>query len=360
MPRLLASSLALLLCTGCFLDRSGTRSERVDAGATRLDAGHDGGADAGADASPEDASVPRDANCPAGTFDVDRDAANGCECTLSSPPVEMCNGRDDDCDATTFDGQDEPRLFQACDGPDADRCADGVWVCNVDAMACTDPLEDTFEICGTGVDEDCDGMTDESTAIGVEVFYRDNDGDTFGDPAAMVSACSAPPGYVTDATDCDDMVSGRNPGEVEACNGRDDNCSGTIDDGGACACAVRYRSGVPYQFCAAGNTWGGARAYCETFGYRLVKVEGADENAWLAAEANALGIGSAWIGLHQNGSDWDWVDTTRASYLPWDTDEPNDGGLFGDAEDCVELRSGSARWNDLVCGNTLAFICEWP
>ena len=363
MSRLLALSLALC-STGCFLDRSGTRPERIDAGPARVDAGHDAGRDAGhdagADAGPVDASVPRDANCAPGTFDVDGDPANGCECTPASPPIELCNGIDDDCDADTFDGQAEPLLFEPCDGPDADRCADGAWVCNVDAMACTDPLEDSFEICGTGLDEDCDGATDESTAVGVEVFYRDGDGDGYGDASMMVSACTAPMGFVADGTDCDDLLPDRNPGQAEICNGRDDDCSGVVDDGGACACAVRYRSGVPYQLCTTGNTWDGARLYCETFGYRLVKIDGAAENAWLAGEASALGLGVAWIGLHQNGSDWDWVDGSRASYLPWDTDEPNDGGLFGDAEDCVELRSGPARWNDRVCGDTFGFICEWP
>jgi hypothetical protein len=36
------------------------------------------------------------------------------------------------------------------------------------------------------------------------IFYRDADADGLGDAADFVEACSAPPGYTTDAGDCDD------------------------------------------------------------------------------------------------------------------------------------------------------------
>ena len=218
---------ASLAASGCFVDRAGTLRAGTDASAG-IDAGMDGGGgdpDAGFDAG-FDAGAPYDANCAPGTVDVDRDPTNGCECTIASPPTELCNGRDDDCDPSTFDGQDEALLMTACDGADEDRCRDGFWVCNVDALACTDPLEDSVEICGNTIDEDCDGAFDESAAADAPTWYRDLDGDGHGDAATSTRACTMPPGYVADATDCDDMAPARSPSTPETCNGRDDDCSG--------------------------------------------------------------------------------------------------------------------------------------
>jgi hypothetical protein len=56
------------------------------------------------------------------------------------------------------------------------------------------------EVCN-GIDDNCDGNTDE----GVEnTYYADADGDTYGDAGSTTMACSAPEGYVSDATDCND------------------------------------------------------------------------------------------------------------------------------------------------------------
>jgi N-acetylneuraminic acid mutarotase len=61
-------------------------------------------------------------------------------------------------------------------------------------------------------------------------WYRDSDGDGFGNPADSVSACTAPDGYVADGTDCDDSSPSIHPGAAEACNGLDDDCDGSADE----------------------------------------------------------------------------------------------------------------------------------
>jgi HYR domain/Secretion system C-terminal sorting domain/SprB repeat/Putative metal-binding motif/Fibronectin type III domain len=83
------------------------------------------------------------------------------------------------------------------------------------------------EICD-GIDNDCDGNVDEGVGT---TYYADADGDTYGDPASSLYACSQPAGYVTSNTDCNDFDAAIAPGIADLCNGIDNDCNGLIDDG---------------------------------------------------------------------------------------------------------------------------------
>jgi hypothetical protein len=78
-----------------------------------------------------------------------------------------------------------------------------------------------------GVDQDCDGLVDEDAADAV-VWYADEDGDGFGDPARTELACAPTEAtWVTDAGDCEDTLPAVNPAADEVCdNGLDDDCDG--------------------------------------------------------------------------------------------------------------------------------------
>ncbi|MGA1840564.1 MAG: putative metal-binding motif-containing protein [bacterium] len=69
------------------------------------------------------------------------------------------------------------------------------------------------------------------TAPPTQTYCLDADGDAYGDPADSVMTELPPPGYVLDCSDCDDSDPAINPGIQEICDGLDNNCDGTVDEG---------------------------------------------------------------------------------------------------------------------------------
>lgn len=83
------------------------------------------------------------------------------------------------------------------------------------------------EICEGLADEDCDGSVDELPAEGSGIWYADTDGDGFGDGRVQDEACAPPPGFVSDASDCDDTDGTVFPDATEIAGDEvDQNCDG--------------------------------------------------------------------------------------------------------------------------------------
>ncbi|HET8948575.1 MAG TPA: MopE-related protein, partial [Candidatus Polarisedimenticolia bacterium] len=98
-------------------------------------------------------------HCAEGIYQCTNGALVCTDQTIGS--LDLCNGLDDDCDAASADGSEDPRVGAPCDGPDADFCDEGVYSCSGGSLACSDHTGATLEICGNGVDDDCDGDIDE-------------------------------------------------------------------------------------------------------------------------------------------------------------------------------------------------------
>ena len=80
------------------------------------------------------------------------------------------------------------------------------------------------------IEHNCDGLIDEPTAVDVNLWYADNDGDGYGDPSTMSISCDPPStvGYVNEAGDCDDLSLSVNPDALEVCeDGIDNDCDGS-------------------------------------------------------------------------------------------------------------------------------------
>ncbi len=180
-----------------------------------------------------------DARCcngvgPSACGDDCNDAARGAH----PGATEVCNGADDDCDGRIDEGV-TVTVYRDADG-------DGRGVASEPIAACAetsgysvhdDDCDDTSalrspvlpEVCD-GIDNDCDGTPDPADGAGVAPWYRDSDGDGFGDPELSVLSCAVPPGgYSLLGTDCDDAAAAIHPGQAERCNGIDDDCNGRAD-----------------------------------------------------------------------------------------------------------------------------------
>jgi len=163
---------------------------------------------------------------------------NDASASINPAGTETCNGIDDDCD-----GQTDENLGSTWY---ADADGDGYGNATSTQTACTQPegyvsnandcndASASINPAGTetcnGIDDDCDGQTDEGLTCG----GSDTDGD----------------GYTTEQGDCNDANANIHPGATETCNGVDDDCNGLVDETDLAIDPIV----VTHVGCAGGNT----------------------------------------------------------------------------------------------------------
>jgi hypothetical protein len=130
--------------------------------------------------------------------------------------TDDCDGIDNDCDGAT--DEHYARAGEACDGDDSDLCREGRFACTGGRESCGDATGDSVETCNE-VDDDCDGSTDED-------FDLETD-------AANCGAC----GTVCDMThvSAGGCASGRCAVEAcetdwHDCGGDNDGCESKFDE----------------------------------------------------------------------------------------------------------------------------------
>ncbi|MEZ4473242.1 MAG: MopE-related protein [bacterium] len=172
-----------------------------------------------------------------------------CQARVGSPAAEQCNGVDDDCDGATDEGE-----VSCYTGPaetlGVGRCRSGRGACG---GACDGELLPVPEDCN-GQDDDCDGVIDNrdrgcSCDPGTEVACFDGEGQPgVGRCRAGRRICA--PDHTFGA--CLDQI-----GPVpEECNGQDDDCDGAVDENLAQVCgADTGRCQQGQQICTRGR-WG--------------------------------------------------------------------------------------------------------
>jgi hypothetical protein len=94
---------------------------------------------------------------------------------------------------------------------------------------CFDSKSGAVRVLVAGSDK-CDGATETPLSWNENQvatrWYRDADGDGYGDWYEFVDSPAQPPGYVADNTDCDDNKTNTNPGQTTDPGPGDRNCNG--------------------------------------------------------------------------------------------------------------------------------------
>ncbi|MBI5499113.1 MAG: VWA domain-containing protein [Deltaproteobacteria bacterium] len=146
---------------------------------------------------------------------------------------EACDGNDNDCD-----GLVDEELARSC----SSVCGDGLETCDFGAwVGCDAPVPAASESCDGRLDDDCDGVVDE----GCECV----DGET---RACGVDAGACRPGSQSCIGGAWAACAGDVPPSPETCDGTDDDCDGTTDEDCECVDGQTRPCGADVGVCTGG------------------------------------------------------------------------------------------------------------
>jgi len=263
-------------------------------------------------------------------FVSNSDDCNDNNADINPDGAEVCDGADNDCNGTA-DGADAADAVTWYADSDGDAYGDA----DAPAMDCSAPsghvassndCDDgdgavhpaATELCD-GIDNDCDGLTDDSSAADADTWYRDLDGDDHGDATSSQVACGQPASHVLVDTDCDDSNSAVNPDATELCNGTDDNCDGETDESTAADGSTWYADSDNDGFGDADTT---TTACSEPTGYTTDDTDCDDGDSSISPTGTEVCDGA------DNDCNGETDEDSAADAVSWFLDDDGDG--YGD------------------------------
>ncbi len=163
---------------------------------------------------------------------------NDADDTIFPGATEVCNGIDDDCDGVDDDGVTNQDWFldDDDDGFGAGAATNDCTRPTPDHVLLDGDCDDTDDAINPGETEVCDGIDNDCTGgpddgLTFADYFVDTDGDGYGTGSAQ-NRCE-PPAWqnASQAGDCVDSDASIHPGATEVCDGVDQDCDGTADDG---------------------------------------------------------------------------------------------------------------------------------
>ncbi|CAC5400422.1 Perlucin-like protein [Mytilus coruscus] len=117
-----------------------------------------------------------------------------------------------------------------------------------------------------------------------------------------------------------------------------------------------------YFFSTDKKPWHEVEVECRNLGGYLTQVTDSSENAWIVSMITSKKVIQQyyWMGATDfKEGEWRWVnDLSKVHYTSWSSGQPDNAH---GKEDCAHLgHRHNYKWNDHVCSNSFAYICESP
>jgi hypothetical protein len=243
---------------------------------------------------------------------------NDANAAISPAATEVCDDLDNDCDGLTDDADSSLSLttagtwYRDADSDGYGASASSTRTCDrpsgyvTDSTDCNDGnaaiSPGATEICND-IDDDCDLYIDDAddslSSSSATRWYDDDDADGYGDPSDSTLACDMPPGHSAVGTDCDDTSAAISPADTEICNGVDDDCDGSRDEGMSDADADGICDALDSEECdGADNDGDGSADEGLTCSYSLLRSDSGglcvDDDLYIYKNGAALFLDGTW------------------------------------------------------------------
>jgi hypothetical protein len=279
-------------------------------------------------------------NCTAGRADVDKNPANGCEyaCPINPPKAETCNGVDDDCDGVIDDSPTD--VGASCPdncpgGVCKGECKPGTTTCISGKKVCQGGGGVQLEICNSK-DDNCNGQTDEGFDTSTDPLNCNGCGNVCNLANTSVNTCT---GGVCTPTQCDPGFANNDGDPTNGCEytcpvfpTRTEICNGVDDDCDGKVDTLDTSLVTPANFCVQTGPCNGSKPVC-----------------------NLLGTTTAW---HCN------YDPTNVEITPTGTValtearcDGKDGNCNGQSDESFPLKNQPCNVGKGICAGNSTYAC---